>query len=340
MTAAGETRPLPAPFFVLATQNPIEQEGTYPLPEAQLDRFLFDIRVGYPAEADELAILRSTTGAPPPPLSPVLTGDDAPRAAATRSRYPRGRTRAPLRQRARALHAPRRPARAGDRAAPRALGRGSARRSGADPRREGACPDPGAIRGVARRYTPGCPASAPPSHSADICGGGRRGDVGAHRGRAARHDQTALQRRARVTDAALFDAIRGVRWPAKRRVPAAAHGVHRSRRRGSAAEFTEYRPYAQGDDPRRIDWKLLARSDRACVRLSDDHALLPTMFIIDSSASMAFPVDTLAKWHHARRLTLALASIAHAAGDPVGGGSHALGRAGVLSPSSPIPSAA
>jgi MoxR-like ATPase len=77
VTAAGETRPLPSPFFVLATQNPIEQEGTYPLPEAQLDRFLFDIRVGYPAEADELTILRSTTGAPQRPLSPVLTGDDA-----------------------------------------------------------------------------------------------------------------------------------------------------------------------------------------------------------------------------------------------------------------------
>ena len=77
VTAAGETRPLPSPFFVLATQNPIEQEGTYPLPEAQLDRFLFDIRVGYPAEAEELDILRSTTGAPSRPLSPVLTGDDA-----------------------------------------------------------------------------------------------------------------------------------------------------------------------------------------------------------------------------------------------------------------------
>ncbi len=77
VTAAGETRALPAPFFVLATQNPIEQEGTYPLPEAQLDRFLFDIRVGYPDEANELSILRSTTGAPSRPLSPVLTGDDA-----------------------------------------------------------------------------------------------------------------------------------------------------------------------------------------------------------------------------------------------------------------------
>jgi MoxR-like ATPase len=62
VTASGETMPLPNPFFVLATQNPIEQEGTYPLPEAQLDRFLFDIRVGYPSETDEVAILRATTG--------------------------------------------------------------------------------------------------------------------------------------------------------------------------------------------------------------------------------------------------------------------------------------
>src|SRR6476619_7021110 len=62
VTASGETMPLPEPFFVLATQNPIEQEGTYPLPEAQLDRFLFDIRVGYPKEQEEIAILRNTTG--------------------------------------------------------------------------------------------------------------------------------------------------------------------------------------------------------------------------------------------------------------------------------------
>src|SRR5436190_6867947 len=62
VTAAGETMPLPEPFFVLATQNPIEQEGTYPLPEAQLDRFLFDVRVGYPDEDTEIGILRSTTG--------------------------------------------------------------------------------------------------------------------------------------------------------------------------------------------------------------------------------------------------------------------------------------
>jgi len=72
VTAAGETMRLPEPFFVLATQNPIEQEGTYPLPEAQLDRFLFDIRVGYPGADDEVAILRSTTGETDVELAPIL----------------------------------------------------------------------------------------------------------------------------------------------------------------------------------------------------------------------------------------------------------------------------
>ena len=76
VTAGGETMRLPEPFFVLATQNPIEQEGTYPLPEAQLDRFLFDIRIEYPSEDEEVSILRATTGAAQAPLSEVLGAAD------------------------------------------------------------------------------------------------------------------------------------------------------------------------------------------------------------------------------------------------------------------------
>jgi len=62
VTVAGQTYPLPQPFFVLATQNPIEQEGTYPLPEAQLDRFMLELRVGYPSRAEEELIVTQTTG--------------------------------------------------------------------------------------------------------------------------------------------------------------------------------------------------------------------------------------------------------------------------------------
>ena len=76
VTAAGESLRLPEPFFVLATQNPIEQEGTYPLPEAQLDRFLFDVRVGYPSADDEVSILRATTGAEGEPLRAILGAEE------------------------------------------------------------------------------------------------------------------------------------------------------------------------------------------------------------------------------------------------------------------------
>ncbi len=61
VTAGSQTYPLPEPFFVLATQNPIEQEGTYPLPEAQLDRFMFNIKVGYPSRTEEMEIMKRTT---------------------------------------------------------------------------------------------------------------------------------------------------------------------------------------------------------------------------------------------------------------------------------------
>ena len=76
VTYGGTSYPLDKPFFVLATQNPIEQTGTYPLPEAQLDRFLLYIRVGYPGSADESEILRRTTGRTAEEARPVLSGQD------------------------------------------------------------------------------------------------------------------------------------------------------------------------------------------------------------------------------------------------------------------------
>lgn len=75
VTVAGRVFPLPSPFFVLATQNPIEQEGTYSLPEAQLDRFMFFIHVNYPSLEEERRIARETTGASAPKLSKMVTGE-------------------------------------------------------------------------------------------------------------------------------------------------------------------------------------------------------------------------------------------------------------------------
>src|SRR5471030_2955922 len=76
VTAGGKQHRLPQPFFVLATQNPIEQEGTYPLPEAQLDRFMFNINVGYPTEEEEFQIVRLTTMGRNVQLDHVLSGED------------------------------------------------------------------------------------------------------------------------------------------------------------------------------------------------------------------------------------------------------------------------
>src|SRR5437763_2741769 len=75
VTAGAHTYKLPEPFFVLATQNPIEQEGTYPLPEAQLDRFMFHIKVGYPSRDEEIEIMRRTTALQSATLQPVLDGN-------------------------------------------------------------------------------------------------------------------------------------------------------------------------------------------------------------------------------------------------------------------------
>ena len=76
VTVAGKTYVLPDPFFVLATQNPIEQEGTYHLPEAQLDRFMFELRMGYPSVEEEEAIVSTTTGVEQGEVKPVLTADE------------------------------------------------------------------------------------------------------------------------------------------------------------------------------------------------------------------------------------------------------------------------
>ena len=117
---------------------------------------------------------------------------------------------------------------------------------------------------------------------------------------------------------ALLEAVRGVRWPARRPVAGGVPGEHLARTRGVATEFAEYRPYRQGDDPRRIDWKLLARSDRAFIRLAPDRSVMATLIAVDASASMAFPSISDGKWWCARQLAVGCAAVAHGGADPVG----------------------
>jgi uncharacterized protein (DUF58 family) len=121
-----------------------------------------------------------------------------------------------------------------------------------------------------------------------------------------------------ILDSRLLDAVRSVRWPTRRKAPGGLAGTHLSRVLGTSAEFTEYRAYRPGDDTHRIDWKLLARSDRAYIRLSNDRTVVPTMLLVDASGSLAYPAATLEKWHYARHLAMGLAAAARRASDPVG----------------------
>jgi len=116
----------------------------------------------------------------------------------------------------------------------------------------------------------------------------------------------------------LLDDVRGVKWPTLRPVAGTMPGAHHSRLRGSAPELSEYRAYRQGDDPRRIDWRLLARSDRAYIRLAEDRSIVTTMIVVDATAAMAFPADSLAKWRMACDVAVGLAAVGHASRDPVG----------------------
>lgn len=116
-----------------------------------------------------------------------------------------------------------------------------------------------------------------------------------------------------------LDALQSLTWPARRLAAGGRSGTQRSTLRGRAPELSAYRAYRAGDDVRDLDWRLLARSDRAWVRLSEDRAIHPTWFVLDATASMAFPVATQAKWRTACALSEGLAFLAHKVGDPVGG---------------------
>ena len=157
MTVGGERHALPDPFFVLATQNPIEQEGTYPLPEAQLDRFMFKICVDYPARARRSSdiVRRDHGGARSTPVATVLGAEEIHGAPEGRAQGPRvGRGH---RVRACAWSRQTRADGGGGRARPRlragvrGLGRGPARQPVPRPRRQGEGPPRAALPRLARR---------------------------------------------------------------------------------------------------------------------------------------------------------------------------------------------
>jgi MoxR-like ATPase len=165
VTVAGQRYDLPKPFHVLATQNPLEQEGTYPLPEAQLDRFLMQVDVGYPdREAENLMLMRTTVGDEKPPQA-VLNPEILMKAQALVRRLPVGEK---VVQAILGLVRSGRPRRLGQRHRPQLRGMGTepARQPGLHARHPRPRPARGPLRAIDRRRDRARPSDSPPPHGA------------------------------------------------------------------------------------------------------------------------------------------------------------------------------
>ncbi|MFK8015060.1 MAG: DUF58 domain-containing protein [Gammaproteobacteria bacterium] len=127
--------------------------------------------------------------------------------------------------------------------------------------------------------------------------------------------------RQRPLDPTTLARIRDLKLLARVVVDGALHGIHTSRQRGEGMEFSEYRQYEPGDDPRQIDWKLYARSDKVFVRQSERESHVPVWIIVDTSASMAQPSADVSDWTRldcARALAASLAYVCQQQGDAFG----------------------
>ncbi len=173
VTVAGQRHDVPAPFHVLATQNPLEQEGTYPLPEAQLDRFLLQIDVGYPGEAAERRMLFATTGTEERRLEAMLTAPELQAIQRLVRQIPGPRQGRRGDPEARALGPARRRRRRRDRPSDR-LGSGPARQPGADARRSRQGADRRPSCALGRRRGGACRAGLEAPHGTDVRGPRRR----------------------------------------------------------------------------------------------------------------------------------------------------------------------
>ena len=323
VSVGGERHDLPQPFHVLATQNPIEQEGTYPLPEAQLDRFLLEIDVGYPDREAERRILIETTGVEDHKPRRVMNAEALMNAQRLVRRLPVGesvveaildlvRSARPGGERRRRRH----------RQAP--LGSGSARQPGADA--GGARPRAhrGPRRALHRRRGGARRAGAQAPHGADLLRPRRWGDdPERHRppdraaGRLGSASWPASGSSPKAP--ARRDAARPKtpsRWPSGCRASSSRRGASpptsptASTAAGapaSARRFWQFRPFVAGEAAQRIDWRRSARDDRLYVREREWETAQTIWFWIDRSASMGFASDLAQAPKIERALVLGLA---------------------------------
>ncbi len=285
----------PDPFFVLATQNPIEQEGTYPLPEAQLDRFLFKVFVGYPTPDEERKIYRLTTGGQAPTVTKVLSGEEIPSLASDR---PPRADLGPLPRLCNGAGSQHAIGRAGASSFAGkwiAWGAGPARRPGIGPHLEGTRRARGALerhdRGYSRRSSSGFASSA----SNDLCRAGRRAHCRFNHWEVTRRNTCPPRSRRR-------------RWPSRPRIPIlrswpglpayrcargmwskgpspACTAAPSMGSMSSSRNIANTRPVT---NLRRLDWRVLGRTDRYYVKQFEEESNLRATLVIDASASMRY----------------------------------------------------
>ena len=327
MTIGHESHRLDEPFLVLATQNPVEHEGTFPLPEAQLDRFLFQVRVTYPSREEELEILTRQVNAATasPRIEAVVTAQEllAARAALAdvfadqrvlayvldlvrATRDPAGLQAAgggaagPLRRLA-ARGGPLQPGGARHRRARRPRLRPARGRQGSGDGRAAPPPDPQLRRRGRQRL-------------------GRRGR-GEDPGGGARplHDTSTDAHRVRTMAldiGRLRASAHRVAFRFMRPGSVPTPGVHRSLFRGHGLNFAGYREYQHGDDIRMVDWNVTARQNRPMLKLFEQEHASALMLVLDASASMTGPHPD--KWDAAAALAVLFAFVAARDGERIG----------------------
>ena len=343
---------LPDPFFIIATQNPIEQEGTYPLPEAQLDRFMFNIKVDYPTPPRKSRSWLRPRGSEKPEVRKVLSGQGDPEPAEA-GRLGGGQ---------RVHHQVRRPAGAGDAAQGRVgpgvrpgagrLGRrpragqflihGGKALAAMDGRFSVAIDDVQkiAVPVLRHRISTNFQAQAEGMTTEDVIAAAAEGDS---RRRRFRSSQNAEQVRSMIrqteplADAVMHahsDAMSTVEKYLKPEVirqisrldlraqfivKGFLQGLHASPFHGFSVEFSEHRKYTPGDDPKDIDWLVYAKTDKYYVKKFEAETNITGYLVMDLSRSMGYTYrQELTKFEYGICLAAALCYLMIHQQDPVG----------------------
>ena len=328
--------PLEEPFFVLATQNPIEMEGTYPLPEAQLDRFMFNVVMDYLPEDEEVAVVQQTTAQRPPAIEPLFTGEDVLRFHELVRQMPIAQDLIRYAVRLAAASRPQQPGSpafindwvswgAGTRAG-QSLVLGAKARALLQGRTHVSTED---IRVLAapvlrHRVLVNYRAEAEGVNVETLIR--RLLDTGKEAGprlnrlclAATSTASSSLARERSFADPKALMAIRNLELRARVVVEGFWKGLHRSPYHGFSVEFTEYRQYSPGDDTRYLDWRLYARSDRHYLKRFEDETNLRCHLLVDQSRSMDYGSLTYSKSDYVRTLAATLAWFLHGQGDAVG----------------------